>query len=133
MVAMGGPNYDTNRGRVVVYERNVLTGKYELVGPPIIGDVNEYIGAANTLSGSCNLSKTIVKVIVQTATGYVKLYEYNKSSSTLTWTSTIIAVVGDDPNVASFMIAASSDASSIVVAMNENDTGAAVATIFNEY
>lgn len=134
VVAMGGPNYDTNRGRIVVYERNVLTGKYELVGTPIIGDTNEHIGSPNTLSGSSNLSKTIFKVIVPTANGFVKLYEYDKSSSTPTWTFTVIAVVDTTSSSSSLptVTAATSDASSIVVAMNDdNDYG--VATIFNKY
>ena len=130
IVAIGGPNYGTNRGRVVVYERNALTGKYELVGVPIVGEVNEHIGLPNTLSGSSNLSKVVLKVIVQTANGCVKMYEYNKSVSTA-WTSKTIAVTDSSlsgENVGVFATAANSNASSIVVATNgENDS----ATIFN--
>ena len=136
VVAIGGPNYDTNRGRIVVYERNALTGKYDLAGVPIIGEINEHIGLPNALSGSSNLSKTIFKIIVQAANGYVKLYEYSKSSSTGTWTTTIIAVTDSSSSSLSsdltntIVTAATSDASSIVVTTN-GDNG--VATIFNEY
>jgi hypothetical protein len=129
VLAIGGPNYDTNRGRVVVYERNVLTGKYELAGVPIVGEINEQIGLSNSLSGSSNLSKTIFKVVVQTVNGYVKLYEYNKSSSTPTWTSTTIAITEPD-ETKMIVTTATSDASSIVVTSNSNN---GVATIYNEY
>jgi hypothetical protein len=129
IVAIGGPNYDTNRGRIVVYERNALTGKYELAGIPIIGETNEYIGLPNALSGSSNLSKTIFKIIVETANGYVKLYEYNKSSSSASWTSTVIAIT-DSPKMNTIVTATTSDLSSIVVTTTGNN---GVATIYNEY
>jgi hypothetical protein len=116
VVAVGGPGYDTNRGRVVVYERNALTGRYDILGTPIVGDVGERIGVPNTLSGTSNLSKSIITVIARTDTGLVKRYEFNKSS--LVWTITVIVQSTTDLQ----SIASTSDSSILVVSSGSTAT-----------
>lgn len=94
VVAIGGPGYNQQSGRVVVYERNALTGRFEMLGTPIVGQPMDGIGMRNTFSGYCNSDKTIITVLISAQTGLIYQYQWNKSFST--WTSAVIVQQSSD-------------------------------------
>jgi hypothetical protein len=70
LFAVGGPNYMGGQGVIRVYEEGSL-GKYSQVGPDIVGEAGEALGARNTFSGDG------MTVIAGTANGIAKRFDYD--------------------------------------------------------
>lgn len=82
MAAAGAPGYDNGRGRVVVFMRD-SSGKYQQLGPSIVGETGERIGDTKKLAGS----GSDPSIIVGTSTGLIKRYDYDLT--TVTWVQTV--------------------------------------------
>jgi hypothetical protein len=83
LVAAGAPGYQGERGRVLVYEQDPVTGFYEQVGPDIVGEPGERLGRTNLLSGK----GSDPVVIVGTAMGLVKKFKLDRVTDTWMVTS----------------------------------------------
>ncbi|GKZ01549.1 hypothetical protein MPSEU_001105500 [Mayamaea pseudoterrestris] len=78
MIAVGGPAYDSGRGVIRVYERQVSNGFYAQLGNDIVGDTTlDALGTAGTLTGSVATSSTgSIYVLASTSSGIVFRYEW---------------------------------------------------------
>lgn len=76
-IAVGAPNHDSGKGRVVVYQQD-SSGTFVPLGPSIVGVNGEGIGGTKALSGYGGSPS----VVVATANGRVKRYDYESSGST---------------------------------------------------
>lgn len=72
-IAVGAPAFNENSGRVLIYQLN-RDGRYEQLGGDIVGSFGERIGDKNSLDGS--KGERGLSVIVATATGIIKRYEF---------------------------------------------------------
>jgi hypothetical protein len=77
IVAVGAPGYFRGQGRVVVYQKN-SSGLYVAVGEPLVGESGERFGDRNLLGGEA----LTPSVIVGTALGQVKRFDYEASTGT---------------------------------------------------
>ncbi|GAX11726.1 hypothetical protein FisN_7Lh100 [Fistulifera solaris] len=75
-IAVGAPAFNENSGRVAVYRLN-REDRYERLGNDIIGSFGERVGDKNSLDGS--QSENGLFVVVATATGIIKRYEYDEA------------------------------------------------------
>ena len=78
MFAIGAPGYKNGSGRVLVYSRS-SNGFHTQVGSDIVGNTGERIGGKGTLSGS--LSQTGPSILVATASGTVRRFDYDKAEA----------------------------------------------------
>lgn len=76
-IAVGAPAFNENSGRVVIYQMN-QEGRYDQLGSDIVGSFGERIGGKNSIDGS--KSQNGLSVVIATATGIIKRYEYVESS-----------------------------------------------------
>ena len=115
VVAVGGPGYAQGRGRVLVYERNALTGRFALLGTPIVGaSEGDGLGQTNRLSGYCNADQSIISVLVAAQNGgRVYKYEWSKANAG-SWMVSVIVL----PSAPISSLAALSSASNLLAVSN---------------
>jgi hypothetical protein len=79
--AVGAPGFGNGRGVVRVYsteQSGARAGDFVQIGPDIVGDAGEQLGARNSISGFADSADTPI-VILSTAIGSLKRLEYDKS------------------------------------------------------
>lgn len=108
--AIGAPNYQGGSGRVIVFRKSA-NGLFGQVGTEIVGESGEKIGERNLIGGS--VSDTGVQVVIATAYGRVRRYDYLERSGN--W-STIFEELDPGFDSVSSISVSGSGASSIAVA-----------------
>ena len=79
IVAVGSPSFEQGKGRIFVYERIALTGRFSPLGEPLVGGTGERFGASNKLAGTVGAG---LNLLVGTTFGLVKTFSFDSSSNT---------------------------------------------------
>lgn len=78
--AIGSPGYDGGAGRILVYEQAAIG--FQVLGGSILGGKDDRLGDIGTFDGDGDGDNSIVSLLVGTAGGTVRRYDFNRGKST---------------------------------------------------
>jgi len=112
IIALGEYKYNSNQGRVQIYQYNSTTSTWAQLGVDLVGyTTNHYSGRSVSLSAD-GLTVAIGEDFYSEARGRVRVYEYNGTS---TWNQVGTDIVGEYSDFMGKSVSLSSDGSIVAI------------------
>jgi len=103
VIAAGAPDFDSGKGVIRAYSRQ-SSGEYTVYGDPIVGNANDRLGSAKSISGSVS-QVGVSSIIASTDNGETRTYALNSTSNTWAQELPIIIITANAPPAVSGSLA----------------------------